>query len=238
MIQQPRDLQILVSIAKIDASLNTKRIELAQLPDKVARIGKSIEDVESREAASRDHVEELSKEKRTVEKELEDSEEKTRTLRIQLMEVKTNKEYTAMLHEISHVESETEAKEERLLVLMDELDQESEQNNSLLDDAKRNKAELRQEQAVIEARMKTLKSEMEKLEAEKPKLLDELDPQIRKRYNRLLAKLHDFAVTNVVDETCQGCFTRIPPQTAVEVKRNEKIIRCEACGRILVHYVT
>ena len=55
---------------------------------------------------------------------------------------------------------------------------------------------------------------------------------------RLLAKLHDFAVTNVVDETCQGCFTRIPPQTAVVVKRNEKIIRCEACGRILVHYVT
>ncbi|UCH85816.1 MAG: hypothetical protein JSW50_09170 [Candidatus Latescibacterota bacterium] len=46
----------------------------------------------------------------------------------------------------------------------------------------------------------------------------------------------DFAVTHVEDEICQGCFSRVPPQLALEVKNNDQIITCQACGRILVHY--
>jgi predicted nucleic acid-binding Zn-ribbon protein len=86
--------------------------------------------------------------------------------------------------------------------------------------------------------MQSLGREVEKLQAEKPRLLAELDPRLKARYDRLLAKYHDFAVTNVVDETCQGCHARIPPQVDVEVRQNERIITCEACGRILVHYTT
>lgn len=233
-----RDVHVLISIAKIDAALHTRRVELGQLPARVARVAASLVEIESREADSAGHVEDMSKERRAIEQQLEDNAEKIKKLRVQLMEVKTNKEYTAMLHEIGHVESDTEAKEERLLILMDEFDQESEQNTNLMEDGKRKKAELAGEQATLEARIKTLESEMQSLEAQKPKLLAELNPPLRKKYDRLLDKLQDFAVTNVIDETCQGCFTRIPPQTTVEIKKNDRIIRCEACGRMLVHYDT
>jgi len=55
----------------------------------------------------------------------------------------------------------------------------------------------------------------------------ELDPQIKKRYDRILAKLHDFAVTHITDEVCHGCHSRIPPQAAVEVRKNDTISRAK-----------
>lgn len=82
-----------------------------------------------------------------------------------------------------------------------------------------------------------MKKDLARLDAEKPRILIELDPQIRKRYDRILAKLHDFAVTHIADEICHGCHSRIPPQGAMEVRRNDQIITCQACGRILVHYI-
>ena len=84
--------------------------------------------------------------------------------------------------------------------------------------------------------MAKLTEETNRIEAEKPKILIELNPLLKKRYDRILAKMHDFAVTHVDDEICQGCFSRVPPQLALEVKKNDQIIACQACGRILVHY--
>jgi predicted nucleic acid-binding Zn-ribbon protein len=233
-----RDLHVLISIAKLDASLNAARTELRLLPAQVEKVRRSLKGIGDHEAEARTHIEEMAKERRALEQELDDNAEKVKKYRVQLMEVKTNKEYTAMLHEIEHIEKDTEAKEERLLVLMDELDQETEQNEVFLGESRQKKAVLGEEQGKLEDRIKSLAAETEQLEAEKPKLLAELDPRLKRRYDRILAKLHDFAVTHVADGTCQGCFTRIPPQTVVEVRRNDKLITCEACGRILVYYIT
>jgi predicted nucleic acid-binding Zn-ribbon protein len=236
MAEVQRDLFLLISIAKVDAALHAARTELEALPGQVDKIGRSLEVIEGRERESAEQVDEMTKERRALEQLVEDNAEKVKKYRIQLMEVKTNKEYTAMLHEIEHIEKDTDAKEERLLVLMDELDQETDQSDSLLEDGKKERAGLKEKRSKLEERVKLLEVEVQKLESEKPRLLAELDPHLTSKYKRILARLHDYAVTNVVDETCQGCFTRIPPQLVVEVRRNERIIACEACGRILVHY--
>jgi predicted nucleic acid-binding Zn-ribbon protein len=236
MAKVQRDLFLLVSIAKVDAALYEAERELSVLPVQLDKIRKSIEGIETQEKEAKVQVEEMAKERRVLEQQLDDNAEKVKKYKVQLMQVKTNKEYTAMLHEIEHIEKDTEAKEEKLLVLMDELDQEQDQSNSLVEDGKQRRTGLMQKVSQIEERIKSLEREVERLEAEKPKLLAELDPRLKARYDRLLAKHHDFAVTNVVDETCQGCHARIPPQVDVEVRQNERIITCEACGRILVHY--
>ncbi|MDH3217561.1 MAG: C4-type zinc ribbon domain-containing protein [Candidatus Krumholzibacteria bacterium] len=231
-----RELHVLISIAKLDHSLNEARVELGRLPVRVESVRKSLREIENREADSKSRLDDMAKQRRILEQQLEDNEEKLKKYKVQLMEVKTNKEYTAMLHEIDHLEKDTEAKEERLLILMDQLDGESNDNESYLEKSAKDKAQLVSQGEELEKRISSLEQEMQRLRAEKPKLLAELDPGVKKRYERTLAKLHDFAVTHVVDETCQGCFTRIPPQIVVEVKNNDRLITCEACGRMLVYY--
>ena len=236
MTELQRDLHVLVAIAKLDAELNSHRTELGLLPDKVSQSKKKLEEIIAAEKDAAAHLDEMAKERRTLEQKLDDNAVQIKKYKVQLMEVKTNKEYTAMLHEIEHLEKDTEAKEERLLILMDELDQQKSQHEQAMEQSASIKKEWQQEQAQLEARINTLSADSEKLDGEKPKLLHELDASLKKRYDRILVKLGDFAVTHVVDDICQGCFTRIPPQTAVEVRQNNRIITCEVCGRILVYY--
>lgn len=236
MSQVKRDLHVLISIAKLDASLNAARKELSVLPTKVARAKQALEDIAERERDSKNQMEEMTKEARTLEQQLEDNAEKTNKYRAQLMQVESNKEYTAMLHEIDYMEKDTDAKEERLLILMDELDREKADNETFLEKSAAEKRKFESEITDLETRTRSVEGEVAKLESEKPKLLAELDPRIKKRYDRILAKMNDFAVTHIQSDICQGCFTRIPPQVAVEVRKNEELITCEACGRILVYY--
>ena len=85
--------------------------------------------------------------------------------------------------------------------------------------------------------MSELEGEIKRLEGEKPKYLNELEAGLAKRYVRLSKALQGLAVTTVVaGDSCGGCGTRIPPQVVVEVRKNEQIVTCEACGRILVFY--
>ncbi len=231
-----RETHLLISIAKIDADLNAFRTESAALPGKIEKIDRNIQAIEKMITEAETHLEEMQKEKRFTEQGLEDSLVKINKLKVQLMSVQNNKEYTAMNHEIEHLEKGIDTKEERLLILMDELDQQVGQTGDFRTGKDGEKSLLVAEKETLEGRLSEIAENMTRLENEKPKLLNELDPQLKKRYDRILAKLHDYAVTNVVGEVCQGCFSRIPPQFVLEVKKNDQIILCQACGRILVHY--
>jgi len=238
MTDMRREIHLLITIAKIDADLNACRTEASQLPEKVDKTEKDIKAIEKSVAEADTHLEAMKKEKRHLEQKIQDNAEKLKKLKVQLMEVKKNEEYQAMLHEIAHMEKTIDENEERLLMTMDELDQQGLQTGDFTkqkEDAKKN---LSAEKTDLETRLEQLKKEIARLDGEKPKILIELDPQIRKRYDRILAKLHDFAVTHVGDEICHGCHSRIPPQAAMEVRKNDQIITCQACGRILVHYIS
>lgn len=231
-----REIHLLVTIAKLDAELNACRVESAQLPDGIAKLDRAIKSIDKALAEADAHFEAMKKEKRSLEQRVQDDNEKLKKLKLQLMEVKKNEEYQAILHEISFVEKTIDANEERLLMIMDEVDQQGVETGEFKKKKVEEQKTLSSEKAGLEARLEALKKETVRLDGEKPKILAEIDPQIRKRYDRILAKLHDFAVTHIDGEVCQGCHSRIPPQAALEVRRNDQIITCQACGRILVHY--
>jgi predicted nucleic acid-binding Zn-ribbon protein len=233
-----REIHLLVAIAKLDAELNSCRVESKQLPEKVDNLDRRIRGIDKALAEAEAHMEGMKKEKRILEQKIQDGGEKLKKLRLQLMEIKKNDEYQAMLHEIAFAEKMIDEQEERLLMIMDELDQQGVETGAFKKKKDDDKKALIAERAAFEARLEELKKATARLDGEKPKIMAELDPQIKKRYDRILAKLHDFAVTHVADEVCQGCHSRIPPQAAMEVRRNDQIITCQACGRILVHYAS
>ena len=233
-----REIHLLITIAKIDAELNDCRTEASQLPEKIDKTERDIKAIEKSVVEAEAHLEGMKKEKRLLEQKLQDSGEKLKKFKVQLMEVKKNEEYQAMLHEIAHMEKTIDENEERLLMIMDEFDQQGLQTGDFKKLKEEARRKLSNERSGLGARLEELKKEIARLEGEKPKILMELDPQIKKRYDRILAKLHDFAVTHITDEVCHGCHSRIPPQAAVEVRKNDTIIACQACGRILVHYIS
>jgi predicted nucleic acid-binding Zn-ribbon protein len=231
-----REVHLLISIAKLDASISKYRIELDTLPAQIERVGKSIRKMESNEKQAIEHFEEMKKERRQLEQSLEDEGILIQRYKTQLMSIKTNKEYQAMSKEIDTLTKDIDEKEEKLLILMDEVENQEKENKEYIGKINEERAGLEKKKAEMEERLVFLQSEIVNLDDEKPKFLEELDPQLKRRYTRIIDKLGDFAVTHVVGEVCQGCFATIPPQTVNEVKKNDRIITCETCGRILVYY--
>ncbi len=52
--------------------------------------------------------------------------------------------------------------------------------------------------------------------------------KLRKRYMR--------SIVPVKDDTCLGCFMRIPTQLITRGRTDREVISCEGCGRILYWY--
>lgn len=230
------DINVLVSIAKVDRTLSDYHSELEKIPGRIEKIDKTLENLDKSRERAIGRLDAMQKERRGLEQDLQDNETQITKYKQQLMDVKTNKEYQAMLKGIETLEADIDAKEERLLELMDELDTKANEHEVELKKIADQQAELRRERESLETRSEFLEAETAKLENEKPRYLRDIDANLQKKYARLREKLGGLPVANVLGENCGGCGTKLPPQHIHEVKRNDHLIMCEACGRILVFY--
>ena len=68
------------------------------------------------------------------------------------------------------------------------------------------------------------------------KIRDELEKNIKIDYIRIyrrLCKRYKRPIVPVQNETCLGCFARLPTSYLVPGRNEEEIFTCEQCGRIL-----
>ncbi len=232
------DIQVLVSIARVDGDLARFKNDLERIPSGLEELNRKLDEVLARGQSSADALDALRKEHRSLETGLQDNEAKIVESKNKLAVVKTNQEYTAALKEIETIETDSSNKETRILELFDLIETRTTEDAEVQQHVKHDADELRSTIAALEQKRSDTEAAVARLTAEKPRYLDELSPQMLKRYDRLHDKLGGVAVTNVPGDTCGGCGRRVPPQTAVEVRKNEAIISCEGCGRILVHFET
>jgi predicted nucleic acid-binding Zn-ribbon protein len=151
--------------------------------------------------------------------------------RDQSLEVKTNEQYKALMHEIQFAEQEIGSNEDKILELM--------VNAELREkEVKAAEAELKAETAEIEiekahAREETAKDEKELAEwnAKREAARSAVDPDLIRHYERVL-KFRGSGLAEVRDQKCMGCSVMLRPQTFNEVKTG-KLIYCDSCQRIL-----
>ena len=63
--------------------------------------------------------------------------------------------------------------------------------------------------------------------------MQQLTPPVKDLFQRLLNSRKGLAVVGIKNGTCQGCFLALPPQLMQEVRRNDRVLTCSHCQRIL-----
>src|SRR5438093_6393169 len=227
------DLERLIVLQRLDSSAHDAHRRLAEAPERERAL-------EARLAAARDAVA-AAKAKLTESQNTRREHEKTVTLhqgrlskfREQAMAVKTNQEYHAIQHEISHAQGEIKTHEDRMLERMLEADE-------LTAAAKKSEAELSAEQKAIDADRKAMKAEHGELQAaietmagERAALVSALPPDVLSRFEQVARKRNGVAVAEAKDGICTICHVRLRPQVFNTVRRNEEIMQCDSCQRIL-----
>jgi predicted nucleic acid-binding Zn-ribbon protein len=231
------DLERLIRLQHAESDLRRVDAELGGLPGRKQALAARVAEERSRLDAARSGLAESQKTRRQLETELQDLEGKRSKYKGQLMDVKTNKEYSAMLHEIEGVEREIRSREDRIL-------EEMERAEGLADEVKREETAFKEvetrhqaEVRSLDERASVLARERESSAAERDAVAATLSEEALTLFQRV-ARLRGAAVAEVRDGMCQLCNMFLQPQMYVDLKRNEHIVQCPACSRILYYVPT
>jgi uncharacterized protein len=166
---------------------------------------------------------------------LEDITEKINKLKSRTGEIKTNKEYQALLKEIESVEHERSSIEDDILAIMEETDAIGRQVKTEEKNFKMNTEKVESLKRTIENEKDTLEKELIRIQETRANAIGAVDSEVYDQYIMLIEIYRGHAVNEVKEEICQGCNMNIPPQLFVEIKKNEEIYHCPHCRRILYY---
>ena len=184
-------------------------------------------------AASKQQLTDNHTARRTTEKDVALQQGRLSKFRDQLMAVKTNREYQAIQHEIAIAENEVKALEEKLLEWMIEGDERAAR-------AKQAEAALAAEQKAVDADRRAMTAEhaeigasLERLAADRAVLVAALDKHVFAIFELVARRRNGVAVAEARGGICTICHVRLRPQLFNTVLRNEEIVQCDSCNRIL-----
>ena len=227
-----KDLELLVELQKIDSEIKELQKQIADWQQKKLALEEQAQQSQKVLAQAKSNQEENTKQRRKSERELEAKEEEIKKYKGQLINVKTNKEYQSLQHEIENAQQQNGQIEEDILKVMDSTE-------ALNQAVKQREAGLKQVQAQIKEQGQQMDQEInqrqlqwENLTKERDKVKAKVDPKMLTNYERLL-KHKGLAMAAVINEVCQGCFMHIPPQTYETLKKKNKIYYCQSCHRML-----
>ena len=226
-------LKLLWEVQKIDLELKGIKEEKDRYPKEIKKLDEKQKIEKERIQKEREKIESLEKTRRQKEGHLNTEQEKIKRAEGRMSEVKTNKEYQALLSEIDTIKEANSRIEEEILQVMDEIDE-------LKKDLSKREKEMGSTLEKIEGERKKLQEKTaqgEKAWSERVERRELLSKQIEsklvKLYNTLKEKRQGVGVVSVKNETCQGCFLNVPPQMFIEVQKNNALVRCPHCNRIL-----
>ena len=223
------------ALQEIDTAIDIARKRLAELPAAEQAIASDLAAAGGALEAAKARVQENQHARKLLEKDVAAVETRLSRFEDHKAAVKTNQEYQALTHEISTGKVEKDGLEEQILVLMEEAD-------ALLSEQKKDEAALARAGRDADAARAALGAERGALDREIARLTtlrgDEtrhVDARTLGIYEQLLKTRRGLAVAAMVNGHCLGCHVRLRPPVEQQVRRNDGIVQCESCQRILYY---
>ena len=229
------ELETLCEVQQLDTKIIENERKRAIGPQKIEDMEREVRETKERLAKQKEVIEELEKERRSKEQELEGEKAQVKKVETKLTEVKTNKEYQAMLKEIEAARAGNDKTEEEGLVLLERVEELKKDYQTALKESAKREKEVAESVKELEKEIKTVDGIVSGLRTERERLLGSVSQDLKGKYNILIEKRGGLAVVNVKNGTCLGCFMNIPPQLFIEVMKNSRLITCPSCNRIFFY---
>jgi predicted nucleic acid-binding Zn-ribbon protein len=227
------DLQHLIELQDLDMTAERLRRRIADLPSLQAALEARVGERTAAVAIVKEGIAANRAARQEIEKDLGAVQTRLSKYKDQLMSVKTNKEYQAMQTEISAAEQSVRAQEDRLLERMEETD-------TLTAELKAADAALKTEQTEVARQKQELSEEAARDEQElqgitsrRGQIAAVLSSAALSLFEHVAKHRKGLALSEARNGHCTQCHVRLRPQVFNDVRRNEGLIQCESCSRIL-----
>jgi uncharacterized protein len=227
------DLERLMHLQQIDSSMHDAERRLADEPARLQALDTRLDAARQAVASAKELVAGNQASRREIEKDVALHQGRLSKFRDQAMAVKTNQEYHAIQHEIAFAQNEIKVHEDRMLERMMEADELA----AALKDAEAALAAAQKDvdagKRAIAAEHDELRARVERLKGERAALVAGLAPDVLSVFDLVSKRRHGIAMAEARDGICTICHVRLRPQVFNTVRRNDAIVQCDSCQRIL-----
>jgi hypothetical protein len=228
------NLQTLINLQAIDTRIAGLEADAARLPREIAAIHAAVEDAKKNAEQAKARLDAARKDQRAKEKDLEVVQAKRSKNEARLYEVKTNKEYSAVLIEIEEIKQEKARMEEEVLVLMEAQERLTGDIREADARFKQRESEGRGQEATLKEQLRGIEADLGGVRTERKELAGKLPANILADYDRILRARAGLALVPVTKPNfCGACRMTITPQRLQELRAQSSLIPCESCGRYL-----
>ena len=207
---------------------------IAEAPGRIAALDALLQSATAALASAKQSLADNQTHRRSIDNDLISAQQRQDKYKEQIMAVKTNDEFHAMQHQIEGGRrDEVGQHEERVLVSMMEADEINAGIKKAEAALKAAQAKVAAERAAIENEAKTQQATVAECAAARAKIVAAMDNKGAIETFQRIAKVRGTAVARAEGERCTVCQVRLRPAVFAEVRKNESLVQCDSCNRIL-----
>ena len=230
------DLERLIELQNIETAIEEARRRIAAHPQRV-------QDADARLSHAKGIVDEAKQRLKASQELRRDQEKDAATFqgrlskfKDQLSAVKTNREYQAMQGEIETAQKELGRVEEKVLERMMEADAVAAEIKKAEQALAVKQKEVDTEKTAMGEELATVESALTQASAQRAALIAAMEPRLIALFEQVARARKGVAICIATrDGLCSACHVRLRPQVFQEVRRNDAIIQCFSCNRILYY---
>lgn len=226
-------LSLLIELQGVDSAIHKINTRKKDLPDKIARLDEAYSAFKKVVETEAQAVADCQKSLREKEEKLKRGVEALRKTKDRLLEVKTNKEYQAMLKEIEGIEAKNSEIEDEIILTMEEIDKRKAGLKTKEQDLEVYRSKYERDKNDFERALAATDSELSECQTRNVDIRKRIEGDNLRRYEIIKARNNGLAVVSVWKEVCHGCHMNIPPQLYNQLLTVSSILSCPNCNRIM-----
>ena len=202
-------------------------------------------DLDDRKASIEKHKEEIieygerseagEKRQRELEAMIEDGLEKLKDRQAKQLNIQNDREYHSILKEIEETKQQNKQREDELVLLVEQTESIKTKIEELTEACKTEEESLQGEEEKVASLEKELESEKSKIVKTRDKQAKKVNQKFLKRYEMLRERRNGLALAAVTKGVCKGCNMNIPPQLFNNLLKEDEILSCPTCNRMMYH---
>lgn len=227
-------IEVLIKLQKVEAETVQINSTLKGVSKKLEGLDSGLKEFEQGIERQKTVINELKKQYRDYESDIQMNLSRTKKTQINLRSVKTNREYQSLLKEIDDVKQKNSKIEDHMIECLDQIDETEQAIAGKQDEYLQLFDRMKNEKEHINKEAEEFKKRLLELDRDRENITGRIDPGLLKKY-LMVKEQHPegLAMVPVKDAVCHGCNVNLPPQLYNELFRYDSLRYCPNCQRII-----
>jgi uncharacterized protein len=226
-------LELLAVLQEKDVIIDRLKDIESSIPKQIEELNNVLELKKNTMNGTKNAINELQLKRKAKELDLETKENEIKKHSMELNSIKTNDAYKALLSEIEGCKKQKDDVESEILDIMEKMENESRKLREEEKQYKEFEAKIRTDGVKLEEDLKKAKAERERLEKERVEFAAQIHKDFLSKYEYVRESKDGIGISNIEGESCTGCHITLRPQIINDVCKEQEIVVCDTCSRIL-----